>query len=99
MANPGDNTTHDGRRRRSDLICGTAADVAHAMTTSMTKYLGIEAVVDAMMYHQGNETVQENGAAVIANVASVDLGAKRVHEVSTARASPTPRRRATSSMP
>lgn len=65
----------------SGLICGTAADVAHAMTTSMTKYLGIEAVVDAMMYHQGNETVQENGAAVIANVASVDLGAKRVHEV------------------
>jgi hypothetical protein len=65
----------------SGIICGTAADVAHAMTTAMTKYLGIEAVVDAMMYHLGNETIQENGAAVIANVASIDLGAKRQHEV------------------
>ena len=65
----------------SGLICGTAADVAHAMTTAMTKYLGIEAVVDAMMYHLQNETIQENGSAVIANIASVDLGAKRQHEV------------------
>ena len=63
------------------LIVGSAADVAHTMTEAMTKYLGIEAVVDAMMYHLENETIQENGAAVIANVASVDLGAKRVHEV------------------
>ena len=45
------------------------------------RYLGIEAVVDAMMYHLENETIQENGAAVIANVASVDLGAKRIHQV------------------
>ena len=51
------------------------------MTTAMRKYLGIEAVVDAMMYHLHNETIQENGAAVIANIASVDLGAKRQHEV------------------
>ena len=50
------------------------------MTTAMRKYLGIEAVVDAMMYHLHNETIQENGAAVIANIASVDLGAKRQHE-------------------
>ena len=42
---------------------------------------GIECVVDCMMYHQKNELIQENGAAVIANVASVDLGAKRQHEV------------------
>ena len=63
------------------IICGSAADVAHTMTTAMAKYLGIEAVVDAMMYHQGNEMIQEHGAAVIANVASVDLGAKRQHEV------------------
>ena len=47
----------------------------------MTKYLGVEAVVDAMMYHLGIEEIQENGAAVIANIASVDLGAKRQHEV------------------
>ena len=47
------------------------------MTTAMRKHLGIEAVVDAMMYHLHNETIQENGAAVIANIASVDLGAKR----------------------
>ena len=33
----------------SGLICGSAADVAHTMTVAMTKYLGIEAVVDAMM--------------------------------------------------
>jgi len=65
----------------SGLICGSAADVAHALTTTMTKHLGIEAVVDAMMYHLQNETIQENGSAVIANVASVDLGAKRQHEV------------------
>jgi hypothetical protein len=64
----------------SGLICGSAADLAHTMTTAMTKYLGIESVVDAMMYHQGNESIQENGAAVIANVASVDLGAKRLHD-------------------
>jgi len=65
----------------SGLICGAAADLAHSMTTAMTKYLGIECVVDCMMYHQKNELIQENGAAVIANVASVDLGAKRQHEV------------------
>jgi len=65
----------------SSMIVGSAADVAHAMTTAMTKYLGIEAVVDAMMYHLENEMIQEHGAAVIANVASVDLGAKRQHEV------------------
>ena len=34
-----------------------------------------------MMYHQENEAIQENGGAVLANVASVDLGAKRQHEV------------------
>lgn len=65
----------------SGMICGAAADVAHTMTTAMTKYLGIEAVVDCMMYHQPNEQIQEDGAAVLANVASVDLGAKRMHEV------------------
>ena len=50
------------------------------MTSVMTKYLGIEAVVDAMMYHDSNEAVQEHGAAVLANLASVDLGAKRMHD-------------------
>ena len=65
----------------SGVICGSAADLAHTMTTAMTKYLGVEAVVDAMMYHLGIEEIQENGAAVIANIASVDLGAKRQHEV------------------
>ena len=65
----------------SGLIAGSAAEVAHAMTATMTKFLGVEAVVDAMMYHQQNERIQEDGAAVIANVASVDLGAKRQHEV------------------
>ena len=65
----------------TNIIAGLAADLAHSMTENMTKYLGIEGVVDAMMYHQGSEMVQDHGAAVIANVASVDLGAKRQHEV------------------
>ena len=65
----------------SGLIAGSAAEVAHAMTATMTKFLGVEAVVDAMMYHQQKESIQEDGAAVIANIASVDLGAKRQHEV------------------
>jgi len=63
------------------MIVGMAADLAHMMTTAMTKYLGIEGVVDAMMYHQEHEMIQEHGAAILANVASVDLGAKRQHEV------------------
>ena len=65
----------------SHIIAGSAADVAHTMTVAMTKYLGIEAVVDCMMYHLENEMVQEHGSAVIANIASVDLGAKRQHEI------------------
>ena len=65
----------------SGMICGSAADLAHTMTEAMAKYLGIEAVVDCMMYHQANEEIQEHGSAVLANVGSVDLGAKRQHEV------------------
>ena len=67
----------------ANVICGSAADIAHTMTEAMAKYLGIEAVVDCMMYHQGNADIQENGAAVLANVGSVDLGAKRAHEVAS----------------
>lgn len=63
------------------VICGSAAELAHNMTRSMTEYLGVEAVVDAMMWHPDNERLQENGAAVLANICSVDLGAKRQAQV------------------
>jgi len=47
------------------------------MTRSMVEHLGVEAIVDAMMWHQSIEGVQEHGSAVIAHVCSVDLGTKR----------------------
>ncbi|KAL1527700.1 hypothetical protein AB1Y20_009086 [Prymnesium parvum] len=59
------------------VICGSAAELAHMMATAITAHLGIETIVDTMMWHGGNEDIQENGSAVIANICSVDLGAKR----------------------
>mmetsp|Transcript_74899 Transcript_74899/g.206584 ORF Transcript_74899/g.206584 Transcript_74899/m.206584 type:complete len:186 (+) Transcript_74899:1098-1655(+) len=61
----------------TSIVCGSAAELAHMMTRSMVEHLGVEAIVDAMMWHQSIEGVQEHGSAVIAHVCSVDLGTKR----------------------